>query len=94
MWLVYWGTGMLSNAIFNLENLDIVGMIVAPWLHAYFDAFGAFIQTTIFTTLTMLLIAAEIPAPVDVDLNKIKEKKERKAKRVRKTQKAWRTQKN
>ena len=57
-------------------------------LHAYFDAFGAFIQTTIFTTLTMLLIAAEIPAPVDVDLNKIKEKKERKAKRVKKTQNA------
>ena len=48
----------------------------------------AFIQTTIFTTLTMLLIAAEIPAPVDVDLNKIKEKKERKAKRVKKTQNA------
>lgn len=82
MWLVYWGTGTLSNAIFNLGDVNIFGMIIAPWLHAYFDAFGAFIQTTIFTTLTMLLIAAEIPAPVNVDENKLKQKSKKRANRV------------
>ena len=87
MWLVYWGTGMLSDAIFNLENLDVVGMIVAPWLHAYFDAFGAFIQTTIFTTLTLLLISAEIPAPVNVDENKLKEKNKKRSNKVLKRSK-------
>lgn len=75
MWLVYWGTGMLSEAILSIEGFNIIGMVIAPWLHAYFDAFGAFIQTTIFTTLTMLLIATEIPAPVNVDENKLKNQK-------------------
>ena len=88
MFLVYWATGMASEAVLGIAGPNIFGVIIAPVLHAYFDAFSAFIQTTIFTTLTMLLIAAEIPAPVDVDLNKIKEKKERKAKRVKKTQNA------
>ncbi len=79
MWLVYWGTGMLSEAIIGIAGANFVGVIIAPILHAYFDAFGAFIQTTIFTTLTMLLISVEIPAPVNVDLNK-KEKKKKKQK--------------
>ena len=72
MWLVYWGTGMLTEVVFGLANLNIFGIIIAPVLHAYFDVFGAFIQTIIFTTLTLLLISAEIPAPVNVDVNKTK----------------------
>lgn len=87
MWLVYWGTGMVSDAILNLGDLNVVGMVIAPWLHAYFDAFGAFIQTTIFTTLTMLLISTEIPAPVNVDENKLKEKNKKRASRVLKRSK-------
>ncbi len=78
MWLVYWGTGMLSEAIIGIAGANFMGVIIAPILHAYFDAFGAFIQTTIFTTLTMLLISAEIPAPVNVDINKKEKKKKRK----------------
>lgn len=74
MWLVYWGTGMLSEAVLNLADWNVFGMIIAPWLHAYFDIFGAFIQTLIFTTLTMLLIASEIPAPVNVDPEKLRRK--------------------
>ena len=77
MWLVYWGTGALSSVI-GLDHFNIFGLAIAPWLHAYFDAFGAFIQTTIFTTLTMLLISVEIPAPVNVKINKIKKKKAKK----------------
>ena len=79
MWLVYWGTGMLSEVVFNLADANIFGMVIAPWLHAYFDAFGAFVQTTIFTSLTLLLIASEVPVPVDA-----KEKKGKKAKKASK----------
>ena len=53
-------------------------MVIAPWLHAYFDAFGAFVQTTIFTSLTLLLIAAEIPATVE----KITKEKKQKVKKT------------
>ena len=83
MTLVYWGTGSLSNLILSLVNLggnfNFVGVIVAPVLHAYFDAFSAYIQMTIFTTLTLLLIATEIPAPVNVDKNKKRKNKEKTA---------------
>ena len=75
MWLVYWGTGMLSEAIINVAGANIFGMIIAPWLHAYFDAFGAFVQTTIFTSLTLLLIASEVPVPVNAKEKKVKKQK-------------------
>ena len=78
MWLIYWGTGMASEAILSIEGFNIFGMVIAPWLHAYFDAFGAFVQTTIFTSLTLLLIAAEIPAPVE----KITKEKKQKVKKT------------
>lgn len=83
MWLVYWGTGMLSEAILGVigAHYNFIGVIVGGVLHAYFDAFGAFVQTTIFTTLTLLLISSEIPAPVNVDLNK-KTRKQRKAEKA------------
>ena len=83
MWLVYWGTGMLSETILGAigAKYNFIGVIVGGVLHAYFDAFGAFVQTTIFTTLTLLLISSEIPAPVNVDLNK-KEKNKEKLKKL------------
>ena len=80
------GSGSTGKAV-AYENKErnakynFIGVIVGGVLHAYFDAFGAFVQTTIFTTLTLLLISSEIPAPVNVDLNK-KEKKQRKAKKA------------
>ena len=89
MYLVYWATGLASEAISGLAGANFIGVIVAPFLHAYFDAFGAFVQTTIFTTLTMLLIATEVPAPVNVDLNKKNKKEIKKAKRaLKRAQKA------
>lgn len=86
MWLVYWGTGMLSDIIFvplfGVEGINLFGALIGSVLHAYFDAFGAFIQTTIFTTLTMLLIATEIPVPVNVEENKKQKRKSKKAKKA------------
>lgn len=86
MWLVYWGTGMLSDVVFGfigIEGLNIFGVAIAPLLHAYFDAFGAFVQTTIFTSLTLLLIAAEVPVPVDAKVKVKKEKTNKKGKKAK-----------
>jgi F-type H+-transporting ATPase subunit a len=82
MFLVYWATGLASEAVVGIAGLNIFGVILAPVLHAYFDAFSAFVQTVIFTTLTMLLIATEVPVPVDVDLNKKSKRQLRKEKRA------------
>ena len=79
MGLVYSLTGWISSFIIPFNFL---GPILAPVLHAYFDAFSAFVQTVIFTTLTMLLIATEVPVPVDVDLNKKSKRQLRKEKRA------------
>ena len=71
MFLVYWGTGLLSNAVFSFitpSAFNVFGVIIAPALHAYFDVFGALIQTLIFVLLSMLLIAKEIPAPVNREI--------------------------
>lgn len=77
MLLVYWGTGLLSSAVFSFitsSSFNVFGVIIAPVLHAYFDVFGSFIQTLIFVLLSMLLIAKEIPAPVNREI-KIKQVK-------------------
>ena len=60
MSLIYWATGVaveaLTGSVFNF-----FGPIIAPVFHAYFDFFGAFVQTLVFLSLTCLFIAAEGP---------------------------------
>lgn len=79
MTMIYWATGSLSSSIMSIISPDlawfnVVGIIIAPVLHAYFDLVSALIQTIIFVFLTMLLISVEIPAPVNVPTrNEIKQ---------------------
>jgi F-type H+-transporting ATPase subunit a len=67
MSLVYGALGTASSAIFSFLPAGIssifLGPIIAPWLHLYFDLFAAFIQTLVFMSLSMLLIAQEGPSP-------------------------------
>lgn len=54
---------LLYNALYNIGNGFglIVGPAVMPFLHAYFDAFGALIQSLVFVMITMMDIAQEAP---------------------------------
>ena len=70
MMLIYWVTGSVSTSLgglVGLTSVPIVGKInyvapvLAPVFHAYFDAFGAFIQTLVFMMLTALFTAQELP---------------------------------
>lgn len=76
MRMVYWA--------FKVNHLTFAGgyispaVIVAPVLHAYFDVFSAYIQTTVFTLLSMALIKNEVPE--DIANQKEKEYKESLAK--------------
>ena len=45
----------------NLHVGGIISPIVTPILHAYFDLFSGFIQTTVFLFLSMIFIANEGP---------------------------------
>lgn len=66
MTLAYGFLGYLSSAIFSFLpagfNEIFLAPFVAPWLHLYFDLFSAFIQTLVFISLSMLLIAQEGPS--------------------------------
>jgi F-type H+-transporting ATPase subunit a len=74
MTLLYGFLGQLSSLIFSFLpaglNTAFLAPIVAPWLHLYFDVFSAFIQTLVFISLSMLLIAQEGPStPILKDEN-------------------------
>ena len=60
--MVYWATGAASDAIlgiFGVSGINFIGPFVAPALHAYFDLFGAFIQTLVFLSLSCIFIVNE-----------------------------------
>ena len=70
MMLIYWVTGSVSTSLGGLVGLtsvpvvgeiNFVAPVLAPVFHAYFDAFGAFIQTLVFMMLTALFTAQELP---------------------------------
>lgn len=61
MLLFYQFTGLMSEFIPFIGQLNIFGMALAPALHAYFDVFAGLIQTYIFISLTTILVGVEIP---------------------------------
>lgn len=69
MSIVYSALGELSSMIFSFINSPInsifIAPIVTPILHAYFDLFSAFIQTTVFIFLTMIFVGQELPEDID-----------------------------
>lgn len=73
MTLVYGLMGFLSSAVFSFLpagfNSIFFAPFVAPWLHLYFDLFSAFIQTLVFISLSMLLIAQEGPSTSMITTN-------------------------
>jgi F-type H+-transporting ATPase subunit a len=66
MTLLYGFLGYISSIIFSFLpaglNTIFLAPFIAPWLHLYFDLFSAFIQTIVFISLSMLLIAQEGPS--------------------------------
>jgi F-type H+-transporting ATPase subunit a len=73
MTLVYALMGSISSAVFSFLpaglNSIFFAPLVTPWLHLYFDLFSAFIQTLVFISLSMLLIAQEGPSTPIVPTN-------------------------
>lgn len=65
MSIVYSALGGLSSMIFSFIDSSLnsifIAPIITPILHAYFDLFSGFIQTTVFIFLSMIFIAQEVP---------------------------------
>lgn len=67
------GLETLSGLIFSFipsgVNQVFLVPIVTPVLHAYFDMFSGFIQTTVFVFLTVLFVAQERPDDIEAEVN-------------------------
>lgn len=72
MTLIYTvGNSIGDIAIATFANSDILGIggvivpFVTPVLHAYFDLFSGFIQTTVFISLTTIFFGQEVPEEIE-----------------------------
>ena len=84
MTLLYGSLQSLSSMVFTFidatfsDGTAVSGVFFAPlvtWiLHLYFDLFSGFIQTTVFITLTTILIGQEIPEEEEVTETKLSRK--------------------
>lgn len=59
MTMFYSFTAWLSGSIPIIGGFDFIGVIVAPWLHLYFDIFSGFLQAFLFISLTTIFIGIE-----------------------------------
>lgn len=62
MTLIYSGLGGIGDAIISTITVGgVITPMITTVLHAYFDLFSGFIQTTVFISLTTILLGAEVP---------------------------------
>lgn len=70
MSVVYYALENVSALIFSFVsgpgNAIIIAPIITPILHAYFDLFSGFIQTTVFVMVSSLYILSEVPEDEEV----------------------------
>ncbi len=63
MYLIYHVTGFIWGKIPVVGELNLLGSMIAPALHFYFDVFDGFIQAFVFTLLTMVYWTLEAETP-------------------------------
>lgn len=59
MTMLYSFTGWISGMVPVVGAFDFVGVVIAPWLHLYFDIFSGFLQAFLFVSLTTIFIGIE-----------------------------------
>ena len=73
MGMINGGLEAISSMIFSFipsgVNQVFLVPVVTPVLHAYFDMFSGFIQTTVFVFLTVLFVAQERPDDIETEVN-------------------------
>lgn len=76
MFMIYWFTGWIWNFIPIIGKVNLLGMIIAPWLHMYFDIFDGLIQAYVFALLTGIYWSQEVAEGIPTNKKKkIKNKK-------------------
>ena len=65
MFLIYLVTAKVWSFIPIIGDVNLLGMIVAPWFHMYFDIFGALVQAYVFSLLTSIYWTQEVEEGVN-----------------------------
>ena len=63
IFLLYYFTGWIWSFIPYIGNLNLLGVIIAPAFHMYFDIFSGLVQAFVFTLLTMIYWTIEAKEP-------------------------------
>ena len=63
IYLLYYFTGWVWSHIPIIGHLNLLGIIIAPMFHMYFDIFSGLIQGFVFTLLTMIYWTLQTKPP-------------------------------
>ena len=70
MYIIYWSTAELWGLIPIIGNVNLLGMIIAPWFHMYFDIFDGLIQAYVFALLTGIYWSQEVNEGLEIKEHK------------------------
>lgn len=75
MTMVYTALNFASVTLIDGTQFGLLAPFITPALHAYFDLFSGFIQTTVFLFLSMIFVSNEAPEDdeYDVQIEEVKE---------------------
>lgn len=77
MFIIYYFTGWIWWHIPVIGDVNLLGMVIAPWLHMYFDIFDGLIQSYVFALLTGIYWTQEVNEGLEIQeekKHKLKEK--------------------
>ena len=66
MYIIYWATSEVWNSIPVVGDVNLLGMIIAPWFHMYFDIFDGLIQAYVFALLTSIYWTQEVNEGLEI----------------------------
>lgn len=76
MYIIYWCTTEVWSLIPIVGKVNLLGMIIAPWFHMYFDIFDGLIQAYVFALLTGIYWTQEVNEGLEIQENKKHKKHE------------------
>ena len=70
MFLIYYVCSVAWGAIPIIGEVNLLGMVIAPWFHMYFDLFGSLIQSYIFALLTCIYWSEQVETGEEMQVAK------------------------
>lgn len=74
IYVIYWFTESIWSKIPFIGQVNLLGMVVAPVFHLYFDAFGAIIQAYVFALLTSIYWTQEVNEGIEIKKHKMEKR--------------------